>query len=143
MFLLLFRDQKLFGDLNLLFLRIAGDCDHFHPVKQRARNIVQGVGCNHPKHMGQVKRKLDIVVAERIVLLRIQHFQQCGAGITPEIRAHLIDLIQQKHGIFRTHRFHTLNDPTRQRSHIGTPMAPYLGLIAHTAKRNPDKFAFH
>ncbi len=142
-FLLLLGDEEFFRDLDFFLLGIAGNRDHFHPVQQRPRNIVQRIGGNHPEHVRQVERQFDIVVAERIVLLGIEHLEQRRAGIDPEIRAHLVNLVQQKHRVLGPYRLHSLNDPARQCADIGAPVPAYLRLVPHAAKRHPDELARH
>jgi len=68
--------QVLLGDRDLLVLGIAGETNHFHPVEQRRRDVhvVRG---RHEHHVGQVVLDLDVVIDERVVLLGIEHLQQC------------------------------------------------------------------
>ena len=80
------RDQELAGDGQLLFLDVTGEFDHLEPVAQRGRHRVEDVGRRDEHHLAQVVRDLEIVVAERVVLLRIQYFQQRGRGVAAEIQ---------------------------------------------------------
>ena len=104
---------------------------------------MQRVGGDHPEHVRQIERQFDIVVAERIVLLGVQHLQQRRAGIAPEVRTHLVDFVQQKYRILGPHRLHALDDPARQRAHIGAPVAANLSLVPDAAQRNPHEFSLH
>ena len=81
------------------------------------------------------------MIAEGVVLLRIEDFQQGGGGIAAEIHRHLVDFIQQEDRIDRPRRPHPLNDPARQRAHIGAPVAADLRLIPDAAQGNPYEFA--
>ena len=100
MVFLLLGNQEFFGDLNFLFLSVAGYRNHFHPVQQRPWDVVHRIGGDHPQHPRQIKRQLDIVVAKGVILLRIKYFQQRRARVAAKIRAHLVDFVQQKYWIF-------------------------------------------
>ena len=141
--LLLLGNQELLGDLDFFFLRIAGDRDHLHTIEERTRNIMHCVGCHHPEHMGQIKGQFDIVIAERVILLGVENLEQGGAWIASEIRAHLVDFIQQENRVLRPDGLHPLDNPSGQRPHISTPVSPNLRFIAHATERYADKLALH
>ena len=75
LFFICFGQQVLLGDGDLLVLGVAGQSDHFHAVEQRRRDV-HGVGRGHEHHVRQVVLDLDVVVDERVVLLRIEHLEQ-------------------------------------------------------------------
>src|SRR5207245_348954 len=50
--------------------------DNFHAVPQRLRDGIHPVGRRNEQHFREVKRHVEIVIAERVVLLRIKHFHQ-------------------------------------------------------------------
>ena len=77
---------------------------------------------------------------EGIVLLRIQHFQQCCCGIALEIGCNLIDLIQYKHRIGCTCFEDILNNASRHRPDIGASVTANLGLVVQTAQRHANIF---
>ncbi len=85
-------------DGDLLVLGVAGQADHFHAVEQRRRNVerVRG-GDEH--HVGQVVLDLDVVIDERVVLLRIEHLEQRRRRIAAEVHAHLVDFVEQEQRI--------------------------------------------
>ena len=83
------------------------------------------------------------MVAERTILLRIQHLQKCGRRITTKISSHLVDFIKQEHGVHATTRLHTVNNTARHRADIGTAMAADFGLVTHAAQRYARKFALN
>ena len=72
----LLRDEVLLRDLELLLLGIARQLEHFHPVAQRRRNRVEHVRRRHKQHFRQIERHVEIMIAERVVLLRIEHLEQ-------------------------------------------------------------------
>ncbi|MNI52675.1 hypothetical protein D3C73_1074770 [compost metagenome] len=94
MVLALLRQQVAAGNLQLLQLRIAGNEQHLHPVQQRTRNVMHGIGRRHEHNVREVERQLHKVVAERIVLFRVKHLQQRCRRVTAEISGHLIDFVQ-------------------------------------------------
>ena len=72
----LFRQQMSHRNLAFFFLRIAGETNHFHAIAQRRLNRVQHVCRRHEDHVRQIKRYAEIVVAEAVVLFRIENFEQ-------------------------------------------------------------------
>ena len=71
------------------------------------------------------------------VLLPVQHLQQGRAGVAPVIRAHLVDFVQQEHGVTAARLNHGGHNPARHSAHIGLPVAPDIGLIVYAAQRHP------
>jgi len=67
-------NQVFVGDLDLLDLDVAGELDYFHTVSQRLRDRIDHVGRGDEKDLGQIERHVQIVIAERTVLLRIEDF---------------------------------------------------------------------
>ena len=61
---------------NLLEISVAREFDHFHAVEQRQRDAVGVVGCGNEEHIAEIVRNFQIMIAEGIVLFRIEHFQQ-------------------------------------------------------------------
>jgi hypothetical protein len=54
-------------------------------IEQRRRNRVKRVCGTDKQDMTEVDRDIQIMVIERVVLLRIEHFEQCRRGISMEI----------------------------------------------------------
>ena len=80
-------DQVLEGDLQLLFLGVAGELEDLHAVAQRRRDRIEDVGRRHEQDLGQVERHVEIVIAERVVLLGVEHFEQRRRRVAAEVRA--------------------------------------------------------
>ena len=53
------------------------------------------------------------MIAEELVLFRIQHFQQCITRIALIVSTHLIDFIDQEYRIDCSCTLHALNDSAR------------------------------
>ena len=72
-------------NLELLFIRIAGNLDDLQSVQQSRRNRFNVVGRGNEHHMAQIKRKLHVVITESIILCRIQHFQHRRCRIAAKV----------------------------------------------------------
>ncbi len=97
---------------------------------------VEHVGRGDEQHLRQIERHVQVVIAERVVLLRIQHLEQRRAGIAAEIGAQLVDLVEDEHRVLRLRAAQPLDDLPRQRADVGPAMAADLGLVAHAAERH-------
>ena len=79
------------------------------------------------------------MVLELVILLRVQHFEQCRGRIAAEILSQLIDFIKQKQRIGRASLLQVGDNLARQGTDIGPAMPANFGFVAHTAQRLPDK----
>ena len=70
------RDQEAFCNSDLLFLRVTGEFDDLHAVPQRLRDGIHPVCGGHKENLRQVERHVKIVIAERGILFRVEHFHQ-------------------------------------------------------------------
>ena len=131
--------QVLEGYVQFLLLGVAGDIYYLHAVQQRPRYGVGGIGRCNEHHLGQVKGHLQVVVPERVVLLRVQHLQHGRRGVAPEVVAHLVNLVQQKHRVLGTGLAHGIYYPAGDGAHVGAPVTANLRLVPHPAQRHPDK----
>ena len=92
-------DQIAPGDLELLAFGIAGKRYDLHAVAQGSRNGIEDVRSGDERHAAQVERHAEIVVAEGVVLLGVEHFQKCGGWIALYAGPELVDLIEHHHAI--------------------------------------------
>ena len=134
-------DQIALRDLRFLGFRIAGQLDHFHPVAQRRRNRVEHIGRCDEQHLRQIERHAEIVVAERRVLLRIEHFEERGGRIALNAVTELVDLVQHHHAIARAGAAHALNDVAGQRADVRAAVATDFRFIVNAAQADADKLA--
>ena len=130
-----------FGNFQLLEIQITGQLDELHPVQQWLGNVKFHIGSCNEQHLGQVVIHLQIVIVERIVLLRIQYLQQGSRRIAAKINPHLIHFIQQDHWIDRPCTFHRLNNLARHCSYVCSTMSSNFRLIPHTAQGNAHELA--
>ena len=128
-------------DLQLLFLGVARDLEHFHAVPQRRRDRIEHVGRRDEQHFGQIERHVEVVIAERVVLLRIEHLEQRRRRIAAEVGAELVDLVEDEHRVLRLGPAQPLDDLSGQRADVGAAMAADFGLVAHAAERHADELA--
>src|SRR3546814_8278794 len=82
------------SDLLLVF-GVARQTYDFHTIEQCRRNI-QGIAGSHEHYIGQIEIDLDVVILEGMVLLRVQHLEQCRGRIATKIGAHLVDLVEDR-----------------------------------------------
>ena len=137
----LFRDQVPLGDLELLLFGVSGELDDFHAIAERRLNRIQHVCRRDEHHVGKIERHAEIVVAERMVLFRIQHFKQCGRRIAAEVRADLVDFIEHEHGIVAARLVDALNDAARHRAHVGAAMSADFRFVVNATKAHADELA--
>ncbi len=135
------RPQVVAGDRDLLALGVAVERDCLHPVQQRAGDGVGHVGGGQEQHVRQVQVDLEVVVAERVVLRRVEHLEQGRGRVTGEAHGELVHLVEQHHRIHRAGLADGPDDPAGQRTNVGTSVTPDLGLVPDTAQRYPDELA--
>ncbi len=83
------------------------------------------------------------MIAESVVLFRVQRFQQGGRRVAAKIVAQLVHFIENDDGIARAGLFQGLDDASRHGADVGAAVAAYFGLIVHAAKRKALEFAAH
>ena len=104
-------------------------------------NRVEPVGGGDEEHLRQVKRHVEIMIGEGVVLLRVEHFEQRGRGITAKIRADLVDLVEEDDGVAAFDAAQTLNDASGHRADVGAAVAADFRLVAQTAERDACELA--
>ena len=133
--------QEALGDLDLLQLGVAGQLQHLHPVAQRLGHRVEHVRRADEHDVRQVVLDVQIVVQERMVLLRVEHLEQRRRGVPAEVHRHLVDLVEQEDRVERSGLLHHLDDLAREGADVGAPVAANLGLVADPTQRQPDELA--
>ena len=73
------------------------------------------------------------MVAERVVLLGVEHLEHRARRIAAEVRAHLVDLVDHQQRVVGAGVAHRPDDRPRHRADVGAPVAADLGLVAHAA----------
>ena len=105
-----------------------------------------GTGIEHVRradeqHLRQIERHVEIVVAERVVLLRVQRLEQRRGRVAAEVAAQLVDLVEHDHRVVGFGAANALDDLARQRADVGAAMAANLGLVVHAAQRDALELA--
>ncbi len=108
---------------------------------QRRRHRVQHVRRADEQHLRQIERHVEIVIAERVVLLRIQRLQQRRCRIAAEVAAQLVHLVQHDHRVVGFRPANALDDLPRQRADVRPPVAANLRLVVHAAQRDALELA--
>src|SRR5690606_11491964 len=99
-----------------------------------------GVGRRNEYHLRQIEGHFDVMIAERIVLLRIKHFQQRSRRSTTEVHGHLVDLVKEDYRVVAAGIFDPLNDPAGHRPDVGSPVTANLRLVPNATKGQPYEF---
>jgi hypothetical protein len=101
-------------DLELLVGGVAGEADDLHAVAQRPGDGVEHVGGGDEHDAAEVERHRQIVVAEGVVLLGIEHFEQRRDRVALDAAAQLVDLVEHHHAVARAGLADRLDDVAGQ-----------------------------
>ena len=70
---------------------------HLATVQEWRGDRIQGVGCTNEQHLTEIDGNVQIVISERVVLLGVQNFQQCGRRISVKVvMSNLVDFIAKE-----------------------------------------------
>ena len=98
------RPEVVARDRGLLVDRVAVEADDLHPVEQRAGDRVGDVRGRDEEDVGEVELDVEVVVAERVVLRRVEHLEQRGRRVAAPVGADLVDLVEQDDRVHRLRR---------------------------------------
>ena len=132
-------EQVVPGDGDLLVLGVAVDPDDLEAVEQRPGHGLEDVGGGDEQHVGQVQVDLEVVVPERVVLGGVEHLEQGGGGVAPEVTAQLVDLVEEDDGVHGPRLGDGLDQPAGLGADVGAPVAPDLGLVPHATQGDPHE----
>ena len=135
------RQQVVAGDGDLLVLGVAVERDELQAVQQRPGDRLEHVGRGDEEHIGEVEVDLEVVVAERVVLRRVEDLEQRGRRIAAPVAADLVDLVEEHDGVHRAGLGDGSDDATGLRPDVGAAMAADLRLVAHAAEGDPHEAA--
>src|SRR5262249_13066986 len=130
-------------DLELLLLRVAGELDHLHAISERWRNRIENVRGGDEHDALEVERHVEIVVLEGVVLLGVEHLEQRGGRIAPEVHAELVDLVEHEQWIVGGRIAEVLDDAAGESADVGAAVTADLGLVADAAEREADELPSH
>src|SRR5688572_2416507 len=129
----LLRHEMSFGDLEFLAFGVTGKTQNLETVLQRRRDRVQHVRGGDEKDLRKIVLDVEIVILERVVLFRIEHFEQGSTWVAAEVRAKFVDFVEQQHRINRAGLLHHLDDLTGQSADVRATMSANLSFITHAA----------
>jgi len=89
------RPEVVAGDRGLLVDGVAVEANDFHAIEQRAGDRVRDVSGRDEEHVRQVELDVEVMVAERMVLRRVQHLEQRGRRVAAPVGA---DLVRSRRG---------------------------------------------
>ena len=81
------------------------------------------------------------MVAERRVLLGVEHLEHRARRVAAEVGAHLVDLVDQEHGVPGLGVAQRADDRAGHRADVRAPVAADLRLVADAADRDADELA--
>ena len=104
--------------------------DDFHAILQRRRDGVRHVRRRDEEDLAQVELDLEVVIAERVVLFRIEHLEQGRRGVAAEVARHFVDLVEKNDGVPCLCLDERLDDTSRHRPDVRASVPADLGLVA-------------
>ena len=81
------------------------------------------------------------MVSECIILLRVEHLEQRCRRVASEVVANLIDLVHHEDGIDRRALLHALDDLSRKRTDVGSPVPSDGRFVVHATQRDSHELA--
>ena len=82
------------------------------------------------KTFDRSKGQIQVGVAERVILGRVENFQQRGRRVAVEPVAELVDLVEHQQRVAHLGASNCLDDPPRHRADVGPPPpAAWLGAV--------------
>jgi len=84
-----------------------------------------------------------IVIAEILVLLGVQYLQQGRGRIPAPIRADLVHLVEDEHGVVRLCAPDRLQDAAGHGANVRAAVAAYLSLVVHATQGGSRELAAH
>ena len=135
------RPEVAARDRDLLVDRVAVEADDLHPVEQRAGDRLGDVRGGDEDDLGEVELDVEVVVAERVVLRRVEHLEQRRRRVAAPVGADLVDLVEHDHRVHRPGVAQRPHEAAGQRADVRAPVAADLGLVADAAERHADELA--
>ena len=141
-FLLFLGNEVTSGYFAFFFGQIAFHFDDFHAVKQGPGDGLQIVGGSNEEHVGEVEVEVEIVVVERAVLLRVEHFEKRAVGVAVVVVfADFVYFVKHKERIDGTGLDDAFDNTSGHGTDIGAAMAANLGFVVHTAEGDANILA--
>ena len=139
--LALARPEVALRDRDLLVRRVPVEADDLHAIEQRSRDRLGHVPGRDEDDLGEVELDVEVVVAERVVLGRVEHLEKRRGRIAAPVGADLVDLVQHDHRVHRPGVTQRTHEPAGERADVGAPVAADLGFVTDAAERHADELA--
>ena len=114
---------------------------HLHAIEERAGDRLGHVPGRDEEDLREVELDVEVVVAERVVLRRVEHLEQRRGRVAAPVGADLVDLVEHDHRVHRPGVAQGADEPARERADVRAAMAADLGLVADAAERHADELA--
>ena len=128
-------------DRDLLVGGVPVEADHLHPVEQRTGDRLGDVRGGDEEDLGEVDLDVEVVVAERGVLRRVEHLEQGGGRIAAPVGADLVDLVEEDHRVHRLRVAEGTHEAAREGADVRPAVAANLRLVTDAAKGHPHELA--
>ena len=105
-------------------------------VRKTLSELVEGMNALTPEpllRLAEIERQIQVIIPERVILRRIEHFKQGRRRIAAKIPPQFIHLIQHEHWIVHACPPHRLNDAPRHGSDIRAAMPAQFRFIMYAA----------
>src|SRR5574344_1467184 len=139
----IFRNKILLRYFQFFLIDIAGQLNDLSAVKQRFGNRIERIGGKNKEYAGNIKRQIKVVVAERHVLFRIEHFEKRTGRIALITLSHLVDFIDHENRRTCLCYLESLNDFSGECADVCAAVSLYFGFIAESAHRKAEERFVH
>src|SRR5205085_1694369 len=113
------------------------------PSAARTRRTSTALRIFLPTAMSATARRIEIVVAKVLVLLRVEDLEQGGRRIAAPVGADLVDLVEHEDRVIGLGAADRLDDAAWHRADVGAAVAADLRLVVHPAKGRARELAPH
>ena len=124
----------LFCDVELLLSVVAADLDDLHSVFKRAGDRAAVIRRRYEHDVRKVKRQVDVVISERVVLLGIEHLEKSAGRVSLIVGGELVDLVEDNKRVVRTRGIYSGNYASGHRGYVSPPVTSDLGFVANAAQ---------
>ena len=90
---------------------------------------------------GEVEVDLQVVVAEGVVLGRVEDLEQRRGGIAPPVAADLVDLVEHDHRVLGAGLLEGADDAARQGADVGAPVTADVRFVVDAAQGDAGELA--
>ena len=141
MCLALLAHKVLLGNMYLVLKDIARDVNHLHTITQSRRNVRDIVCRSDEQHLRKVVLRVEVVIVECSVLLRVENLQKGARWVAMVRLRHLVDLVEDNHRVRSATTLDGLYNTTRHSTDICASMTTNLRLVVQATECNATKLS--